>query len=656
MLSCIATISVNGPLRTKLRAIADAGFEHVEIFESDLLASPEPVHVIGAMMRDLGLTCVAFQPFRDFEGMPRELRSRVFDRAERKFDVLQELGTDLMLVSSNVSPDALADRGRIVDDFRELGERAAARGLRVASRRWPGRRHIRDHRDAWEIVRQVDHPAVGLALDAFSSLAPGIPIDSLNAIRRDKLFHVQIADAPKLAMDPLSWSRHFRCMPGQGDLPLVEYVSALQPIGYDGVLSLEIFNDRFRAGSTAEVALDGMRSLDYLLRAGGAHAGPDSRTVCKGIEFIEFCASEEEAEQLGQMLACWDSSRPIGTFARRSRAGARATSTWSSIASRMVLRTPLTPCMALRCARLVCASPIRMRPCAARASCRCQSFSQPVGPGEYEIPALRGVGGSLLYFMKESETPSIWRPSSRHCRWIASRVDAGLERIDHFSQSMQFEEMLSWLLYYVTLFAGRKERGNRDRRPGGSGAEPGDPVERSQLSHTAQQLGRRARRSWIAFCTPMAAPASSTCLSPRGTSLPPPRGCARSAWNPCRSPRTTITISARALASRTRFSPAWRSSTSCTTRTRRGTYHHLYTRAFAKRFFFEVVQRHGYDGYGARDTAIRLAAQSRFRNLAPGTDLPPLHSVSDLLSRAMSLRGGTADGEPKKKAPATDRG
>src|SRR5689334_16562553 len=169
VLNCIATISVNGPLRTKLRAIADAGFEHVEIFESDLLASPESVPVIGAMMRDLGLTCVAFQPFRDFEGMPVAERKRVFDRAERKFDVLQELGTDLMLVSSNVSPAALADRGRIVDDFRELGDRAAARGLRVAFEALAWGRHVRDHRDAWDIVRQADHTSVGLALDAFSS-------------------------------------------------------------------------------------------------------------------------------------------------------------------------------------------------------------------------------------------------------------------------------------------------------------------------------------------------------------------------------------------------------------------------------------------------------------------------------------------------------
>ncbi len=279
---CIASISVNGALRTKLRAIADAGFEHVEVFENDLLSSPEPAAVIGAMMRDLGLACVAFQPFRDFEGMPAALRSRVFDRAERKFDVLAELGTDLMLVSSNVSPESLSDRARMVADFRELGERASQRGIRIAFEALPWARHVRDHRDAWQIVHEVNHPAIGLALDAFSSLAPGIPCESLEAIDISKVFHVQIADAPRLTMDAQSWSRHFRCMPGQGELPLVEFVHTLKRRGYDGMLSLEIFNDRFRAGSTAEIALDGMRSLDYLLEQVERHssAGARRRAYC----------------------------------------------------------------------------------------------------------------------------------------------------------------------------------------------------------------------------------------------------------------------------------------------------------------------------------------------------------------------------------------
>ena len=622
MLNCIATISVNGPLRTKLRAIADAGFEHVEIFESDLLASPESVPVIGAMMRDLGLTCVAFQPFRDFEGMPATERSRVFDRAERKFDVLQELGTDLMLVSSNVSLAALPDRGRIVDDFRELGERAAARGLRVAFEALAWGRHIRDHRDAWDVVRQVDHASVGLALDAFSSLAPGIPIDSLSTIRRDKLFHVQIADAPRLAMDPLSWSRHFRCMPGQGDLPLLDYVSALRRMGYDGALSLEIFNDRFRAGSAGDVAIDGMRSLVYLHEQ--VETRSDSRTACKGIEFIEFCASEEEAGQLGQML------RMLG-FTATHRHIRKKVWRWRQGDINLVVN-----CEPDGFARTfdtvhgasVCAIGLRVADpeAALRRASQLQvpSFSQPVGPGEYEIPALRGVGGSLLYFMKESETPSIWRTEFEALPAVAC-LDAGLERIDHFSQSMQFEEMLSWLLYYVTLFEVEKSPAIEIADPVGlvqsQAVQSADRSVRILLNSSAsgQTLVDRFLHSYggagvqhVSFATQDIFE-TATRLRALGTeTLPIPE-------NYYYDLGARFGLDDAVLSRMADLNILYDED-------EKGSYHHLYTRAFAKRFFFEVVQRRGYDGYGARDTAIRLAAQSRFRNLAPGKDLPPLHS------------------------------
>ena len=622
MLNCIATISVNGPLRTKLRAIADAGFEHVEIFESDLLTSPEPVAVIGAMMRDLGLTCVAFQPFRDFEGMPASERARVFDRAERKFDVLQELGTDLMLVSSNVSPAALADRGRIVDDFRELGERAAARGLRVAYEALAWGRHVRDHRDAWEIVRQVDHAAVGLSLDAFSSLAPGIPVDSLAEIRRDKLFHVQIADAPRLAMDPLSWSRHFRCMPGQGDMPLVDYVGALRQLGYDGALSLEIFNDRFRAGSAADVALDGMRSLVYLLEQ--VERRSESRTACKGIEFIEFCAGEEEAGQLGQML------RMLG-FTATHRHVRKKVWRWRQGDINLVVNCEpdgFAHTFDTVHGASVCAIGLRVAdPDAAlrrAAQLQVPSFSQPVGPGEYEIPALRGVGGSLLYFMKESETPSIWRTEFEALPAVAC-IDAGLERIDHFSQSMQFEEMLSWLLYYVTLFEVEKSPAIEIADPVGlvqsQAIQSTDRTVRILLNSSAsgQTLVDRFLHSYggagvqhVSFATKDIF-ATAARLRALGTeTLPIPE-------NYYYDLGARFGLDHAVLSRMAELNILYDED-------EKGTYHHLYTRAFAKRFFFEVVQRHGYDGYGARDTAIRLAAQSRFRNLAPGKDLPPLHS------------------------------
>jgi 4-hydroxyphenylpyruvate dioxygenase len=150
---------------------------------------------------------------------------------KRKFEVMDQLGTNLVLLCSNCSAHALNDRQAMLGDFHELGELAAAHGMRVGYEALAGGRHVADHRDAWALVRDVDHPAIGLVLDAFHSLARRIPSASIGDIRADKLFTVQVADAPLLEMDYLNWSRHFRCMPGQGDFPLAEYAAAIRRTG-----------------------------------------------------------------------------------------------------------------------------------------------------------------------------------------------------------------------------------------------------------------------------------------------------------------------------------------------------------------------------------------------------------------------------------------
>src|SRR5690606_16332925 len=118
------------------------------------------------------------------------------------------------------------------------------------------------------------------------------------------------ADAPRIDMDLLYWSRHFRNMPGEGDLPVVDFMRAVAATGYGGPLSLEIFNDQFRGGSPRSIAVDGWRSLvnlmDRVRRAEPALAitVPDmpDRIAVAGVEFIEFAADEHEAEDLGALL------------------------------------------------------------------------------------------------------------------------------------------------------------------------------------------------------------------------------------------------------------------------------------------------------------------------------------------------------------------
>src|SRR5437016_4458465 len=124
MKTSIATVSLSGSLGEKLEAIAAARFDAVEIFENDLVTFDGTPADVRRAAQQLSLEIVTLQPFRDFEGMPDSQRARVFARAERKFEIMKELGCDLLMLCSNVSPESLGGIDRAAADLRELGERA----------------------------------------------------------------------------------------------------------------------------------------------------------------------------------------------------------------------------------------------------------------------------------------------------------------------------------------------------------------------------------------------------------------------------------------------------------------------------------------------------------------------------------------------------
>jgi 4-hydroxyphenylpyruvate dioxygenase len=617
--SSIATVSISGDLREKLSAIAVAGFDGVEIFENDFLAFDGSPAEVGRLVRDHGLEITVFQPFRDFEGMPEPQRSRTFDRAERKFDVMQELGTDLMLVCSNVSPIGLGGIDRAADDFRELGDRARKRGLRIGYEALAWGRHINDHRDAWEIVRRASHPNVGLILDSFHTLARGIDVSSIRSIPGDRIFLVQLADAPLIDMDLLYWSRHFRVMPGEGDLPVVGFMRAVAATGYRGSLSLEIFNDQFRGGSPKSISIDGRRSLVYLMDQVarsepaigiGAVPMPD-RVGVNGVEFIEFAADESEADELAALLDT------LG-FARVSRHRNKEVTRYLQNEISIVLNTEkegLAHSSYLMHGTSAYAIGLKVEDAAAtvaRATALgADLFEQSRGPGELAIPAIRGVGGGVIYFLDDrSELARVWdiefEPEPP-----ATRQDTGLIKVDHVAQTMGYQEMLTWLLFYTSIFRTRKLPMVDVIDPGGvvrsQAIESDDHSLRLTLNgaeNTKTFAGRFLAGSFgsslqhLAFATGDIF-ATADALRRRGfQALPISQNYyddleARFDLDP--------TVSNRLQKANVLYD-----------RDDRGEYFQLYSQTYGDGFFFEIVERrNGYQGYGAPNAPFRIAAQQR---------------------------------------------
>jgi 4-hydroxyphenylpyruvate dioxygenase len=614
MRTSIATVSVSGSLDEKLEAIAQAGFWGVEIFEADLLAHRGTPREVAARLRSLGLTCTCYQPFRDFEGMPEPLRARTFDRMERKFDVMQELGAKSLLVCSNVSPASSPDRARIVADFQELGDRAARRGITVGYEALAWGRHVNDHRDVWSIVRDVDHPSIGIILDSFHSFARRVPIASLREIDPLKIVLVQLADAPQLHMDELSWSRHFRTMPFQGDFPIAEYVGTLQDIGYRGVYSLEIFNDRFRASPAASIALDGKRSLILLedeVERARDNASIPPRSHVDGIEFIEFAANDVEAPQLGRMLST------LG-FAEVGRHRTKPVSRWKQGDINIVINRDgegFAHAHDLVHGASVCAIGLRVRdvPGALKRARALQMpvFSQPTAPGDMELAGIRGVGGSLLYFVEQGATEQLWSHEFTTIAGAGSPAPC-LQGVDHLAQVMQYDEMFSWLLFYVSLLDVRK-------KPMVEFADPLGLVQSQALETAArglrvtlnasaanETLSARFLRAYtgagvqyVAFQTDDIF-ASADAMRTRGIEL-------------LAIPANYYADLAARFDLPTELLRRMQAASILYDRDESGEYFHYYSRAFAKRFFFEVVQRRDYDGYGIANEPVRLASQARYK-------------------------------------------
>jgi 4-hydroxyphenylpyruvate dioxygenase len=422
-----------------------------------------------------------------------------------------------------------------------------------------------------------------------------------------------------MPMHYLYWSRHFRCFPSQGDLPVADYVAAAADAGFTGPLSLEIFNDRFREWSAKRVANDGWRSLTLLKDQAGLTPRLPPRVQIRGVDFVEFAVDATESPKLEAMF------RKLG-FTHAGAHRSKDVSLWRQGNISFVVNRDTTGWARAHWethGASICAMALRVDNAedalARAAALNFETFRQRVAAGELEIPWIRGVGGSLTYFTESDTGGRHWtqdfNPTAADLEDLQTAADTaplGLTQIDHLSQTMRVEEFLSWQLYYLALFELQKK----------------PPVELSDTrglvhsqafesiggefrvtlngTHANQTLAARfvegemgAGVQHIALqCADMVSAARQAALNGLPVLPVPPNYYA--------DLRARFGLDAEAIAT-------IQSADVFYDRDAAGDYYQFYSRAFEKRFFFEIVQRRGYTGYGSNNTAIRLAAQARYR-------------------------------------------
>ena len=573
----IATVCLSGTLEEKLAAAAAAGFDAVELFEPDLIASPHTPAEVRRRCEALGLEIALYQPLRDFEAVPDDRFAANLRRAEAKFAVMEELGADTVLVCSNVSPHAIDDDALAAAQLRELAERAAERGIRIAYEALAWGRHVRDYDHAWRIAEAGDHPNLGTCLDSFHILSRGADPSGIRDIPAEKIFFLQLADAPELVMDVLQWSRHYRCFPGQGGFDLAGFLGHVLAAGYDGPLSLEVFNDVFRQADPGRMAVDAMRSLLLL-----EDELPPAAAL-RGYAFAELAVAAERAAGLERLLIAMG-------FRHAGQHRSKPVQLWRHGETRVLVNHE-PPAEDPRIAAIAVESADPVRSAERAEALLAPSLPRDRAPGEADLTSVAAPDGTALFFCGTDDWARDFMTAG------APGAAAELTGIDHVALSQPFDFFDEAALFYRSVLGLELEAGAELAAPDGlvrsRAARNADGSVRFALSVPVVG-GGSTELQHVAFATGDVF-AAAEAMRERGVPL--------------------LTIPGNYyddLAARAEVADIERMRELGVLYDggEHGELLHFYTAMAGPGLFFEVLERRGgYDGYGASNSPVRMAAQ-----------------------------------------------
>lgn len=548
---------------------------------------------------------------------------------------MEQLGTDLILVCVNISAGASDDLALRAEQMALLAERAARRKLRIAfeALAWGGA--VRYYRQVWDIVQRANQPNLGVALDSFHTLALRDDWRPIKDIPGQRIFYMQLADAPWVNTDPLTHSRHYRCFPGQGEMEVTGFVGAVLDSGYSGPMSLEIFSDECRAAPARATAADAMRSLLWLeeqvrrlpslRRPELTHCqlgravllDPPPPPVLHGWAFIEFAVDGSTASRLRDLLGALG-FRLIGRHRSKNveLLGQGDVRIVLNLEENSLARGHFDQHGSSVCALALATDD------AAAALARAEALGAirvegQVGPNELTMPAVRAPDGSLMYFFDTHhggnhgfEADFVLEDGSE----AEGCLGAGA-RIDYIAAVPPAGQLDSCVLFYRALLGLEPTPNSVLHDPYGiirsRALEAPNKTVRYALNasdRSGTAVGRAVGQFGGAGIHHIAIAVDDDVAAVR---------CLRANGLPMLAiPANYYDDLGAKYGLDAATLEGWSELGVMMERSGEGEILHAYTTPFDNRFFFELIERrHGYDGYGASNAPFHLAALAHWANL-----------------------------------------
>jgi 2-keto-myo-inositol isomerase len=268
-LSLNGATTMKADLATDVTVAGQAGFDLIEIWAAKLhdYLKHHPPAELNRWMDQHGVRAYSINSIEHITFRSPERHDALLAECQHLCQLAQHIGCPYIVVVPSPRPPAVEQAHVIAESvrvLRELSDIAEWHQVNLAFE-FLGFSDcsVRTVAECDEIVRQVNRPNVGLVVDTFHFYVGGSSLDDLARISPERLFIFHINDAEDRPREELQ-DQH-RLLPGEGILPLKAIWRRLQKIGYDRVISVELFRPEYWERNPAELAVQAREAVKCVL-------------------------------------------------------------------------------------------------------------------------------------------------------------------------------------------------------------------------------------------------------------------------------------------------------------------------------------------------------------------------------------------------------
>jgi sugar phosphate isomerase/epimerase len=262
---CLNTSTIRkAPLLEKIAIAGRAGYAAIEPWNDEISAYLERGGHFAELRKALGdsgikvVSMIALHGWITSEGAELD---RVLDDCRRRMAQGVELGSPYIVASP---PQERVDLERASERFSKLLEIGTELGVLPTMEFLGFVDGVKNVASAWAIAAGTRDPRATVVADVFHMMRGGGSIDDLLTIKGGQLACFHINDLPA-DPDPLIQRDEDRVMVGDGIADLPRVIANLRAIGYQGPLSLELFNSKLWDQEPLEVARIGLERIRRLV-------------------------------------------------------------------------------------------------------------------------------------------------------------------------------------------------------------------------------------------------------------------------------------------------------------------------------------------------------------------------------------------------------